>query len=87
MFDTIVSEAWPEDVLFPSLHLPGLRGEHKVSDQFAEKVIGVGAGGTLELHGIEVVPWTKLTATLPAIANTPGLMLDFKVCYIRERPN
>lgn len=31
---------------------------------FGRKFLGVGLGGTLEIHGQQKLPWTKLTDTL-----------------------
>lgn len=37
------------------------------------------AGGTLEIHGVEKTPWTKLTKTLPKLDADNGLILQHSV--------
>ncbi|XP_046367425.2 cell surface hyaluronidase-like [Haliotis rufescens] len=71
-----------EDCKFPArahITLTGVRGTYKVTigeHLFGEKFIGVAPGGTLELHGQEKLPWTKLTNTLPKLDVNHGLMYD-----------
>lgn len=39
---------------------------------FGKKFVGVGPGGTLELHGTEKLSWTSLSKTLPSSGLTSG---------------
>lgn len=39
---------------------------------FGKKFVGVGPGGTLELHGTERLSWTSLSKTLPSSGLTSG---------------
>ncbi|XP_046576514.1 LOW QUALITY PROTEIN: cell surface hyaluronidase-like [Haliotis rubra] len=71
-----------EDCKFPArahVTLTGIRGSYKVTlgeHLFGEKFIGVAPGGTLEMHGEEKLPWTKLTKTLPKLDASHGLLYD-----------
>ena len=49
-------------------------------EHFGKKFLGVGAGGTLELHGMEKMSWTKLAHTIPAALQVDcGVVYDHKV--------
>lgn len=45
------------------ISLTGSENSYDVPD-FAEKFLGVAAGGTLEIYGEERIGWTKLTSTV-----------------------
>ncbi|KAK3087407.1 hypothetical protein FSP39_005501 [Pinctada imbricata] len=44
--------------------LKGIKGSYNIQGM-GEKFIGVGSGGTLEIHGARKTSWTKLSQTIP----------------------
>ncbi|XP_076451163.1 cell surface hyaluronidase CEMIP2-like [Babylonia areolata] len=54
-----------------TINLYGLSNSVHKTEEFAGKFVGVDDGGTLEVHGEDKLPWTKLAHTVPAARDVP----------------
>ena len=61
---------------------PGKRNDFYEDEVFGQKFLGVESGGSLEIHGIEKRPWTRLAETL-----RPKEKLYSTECHDVETPN